>query len=53
MGNLAKSLGIENISASQVSEISKGLDDMVTEFRTRPIERTFYQPNSQKNCTLT
>ena len=35
---LAKSLGIENISASQVSEISKGLDDMVTEFRTRPLE---------------
>jgi transposase-like protein len=35
---LAKSLGIENISASQVSEISKGLDDMVAEFRTRPLE---------------
>ena len=34
---LAKSLGIENISASQVSEISKGLDDMVAEFRTRPL----------------
>lgn len=35
---LAKSLDIENISASQVSEISKGLDDMVAEFRTRPLE---------------
>jgi transposase-like protein len=35
---LAKSLGIEHIRASQVSEISKGLDDMVTEFRTRPLE---------------
>jgi len=38
---LAKSLGIENISASQVSEISKGLDDMVTEFRTRPLESEY------------
>ncbi len=35
---LVKSLGIENISASQVSEISKGIDDMVTEFRMRPLE---------------
>jgi transposase-like protein len=31
---LAKSLGIENISASQVSELIKGLDEMVKEFRT-------------------
>jgi len=38
---LAKSLGIENISASQVSEISKGLDDMVHEFRTRPLEAEY------------
>ena len=38
---LAKSLGIENISASQVSEISKGLDDMVSEFRTRPLEEEY------------
>ena len=38
---LAKSLGIENISASQVSEISKGLDDMVREFRTRPLETEY------------
>ena len=38
---LAKSLGIENISASQVSEISKGLDDMVAEFRTRPLESEY------------
>ena len=38
---LAKSLGIENISASQVSEISKGLDDMVAEFRTRPLEEEY------------
>lgn len=38
---LAKSLGIENISASQVSEISKGLDDMVAEFRSRPLESEY------------
>ena len=38
---LAKSLGIENISASQVSEISKGLDDMVAEFRTRPLDSEY------------
>jgi transposase-like protein len=38
---LAKSLGIENISASQVSEISKGLDDMVIEFRTRSLEEEY------------
>jgi transposase-like protein len=34
---LASSLGIENISASQVSEINKGLDEMVAEFRSRPL----------------
>ena len=38
---VAKSLGIENISASQVSEINKGLDDMVHEFRTRPLEAEY------------
>jgi len=35
---LAKSMGIENISASQVSEINKGLDEQVTEFRNRRLE---------------
>lgn len=38
---VAKSLGIENISASQVSEINKGLDDMVHDFRTRPLESEY------------
>ncbi|GAB1482897.1 hypothetical protein MASR2M78_17130 [Treponema sp.] len=38
---VAKSLGIENISASQVSEINKGLDHMVHEFRTRPLESEY------------
>lgn len=38
---VAKSLGIENISASQVSEINKGLDAMVEEFRTRQLEAEY------------
>ncbi len=35
---MARSLGIENISASQVSEINKGLSEQVESFRTRPLE---------------
>jgi len=38
---LAKSLGIENMSASQVSEINKGLNEQVEAFRTRPLEREY------------
>ena len=38
---VAKSLGIENISASQVSEINKGLDSMVAEFRSRRLEAEY------------
>ena len=38
---VAKSLGIESISASQVSEINKGLDSMVDEFRTRRLEAEY------------
>jgi transposase-like protein len=38
---VAKSLGIESISASQVSEINKGLDDMVEEFRNRRLESEY------------
>lgn len=38
---VAKSLGIENISASQVSEINKGLDEMVEEFRNRRLEAEY------------
>lgn len=38
---VAKSLGIENISASQVSDINKGLDAMVEEFRTRQLEAEY------------
>jgi transposase-like protein len=35
---LANSLGIENISASQVSEINRGLSEQVDLFRNRPLE---------------
>jgi len=35
---LARSLGIESISASQVSEITRGLDKRVEEFRTRQLQ---------------
>jgi transposase-like protein len=38
---LAKSLGIENLSASQVSEINKGLNEQVEVFRTRLLEREY------------
>jgi putative transposase len=38
---LAKRLGIENISASQVSEINKGLSEQVEEFRSRPLEAEY------------
>lgn len=34
---LAHSLGIENISRSQVSEMTKGLNEQVREFRSRPL----------------
>jgi transposase-like protein len=38
---LAKELGIENISASQVSQINKGLDEQVEEFRNRSLEKEY------------
>ena len=38
---LAKAIGIENISASQVSEITKGLEEQVAAFRTRPLEEEY------------
>ena len=34
---LAKRLGVESLSASQVSDINKGLDEQVAEFRSRPL----------------
>ena len=38
---LARELGIENISASQVSQINKGLDEQVKEFRNRPLQKEY------------
>lgn len=38
---LAKALGIERISAGQVSEITKGLDAQVQEFRSRKLEEEY------------
>ncbi len=38
---LAQALGIENISASDVSEINKGLSGQVEEFRTRPLSEEY------------
>lgn len=38
---LAQSLGIENISASQVSEINKGLDEQVEAFKNRPLDSEY------------
>ncbi len=44
---LAKAIGIENISAGQVSEITKGLEEQVTAFRTRPLKKNI------RSCGLT
>ena len=38
---LAKKLGIETLSASQVSEINKGLNEQVEAFRSRPLEEVY------------
>jgi putative transposase len=38
---LAKAMGIEKLSASQVSQINKGLDEMVNTFRSRPLEAEY------------
>ena len=38
---IAKRLGIETLSASEVSEINNGLDEMVDEFRSRKLEAEY------------
>ncbi|MGV0405615.1 IS256 family transposase, partial [Corynebacterium marquesiae] len=38
MNDLVASLGIDNLSKSQVSDMAKELDDMVVDFRTRPLD---------------
>lgn len=42
MKKLAKSLGIDSLSHSQVSEMAKGLDEQVEEFRSRRLDDTAY-----------
>ena len=42
MEKLAHSLGIENLSRSQVSEMTKGLNEQVEEFRHRSLADTVY-----------
>ena len=42
MDKLAKSLGIENLSRSQVSEMTKGLNEQVQSFRERPLAGELY-----------
>jgi len=39
---LAKSLGIEGISRSQVSEMTQGLNEQAEEFRNRPLSSNAY-----------
>ena len=39
--SIAKRLGIESLSASEVSEINGGLDQMVDEFRTRRLDAEY------------
>lgn len=41
MERLAQSLGIEGISAGQVSAMTKGLDEQVAQFRSRPLEKEY------------
>ena len=38
---LVKEMGIENISASQVSQIGKGVDEQVEAFCSRPLEKSY------------
>jgi putative transposase len=38
---LARAMGIENISASQVSEFNKELDSQVVDFKTRPLAEEY------------
>jgi len=42
MDKLAKSLGIENLSRSQVSDMTKGLNEQVQSFRERPLAGEAY-----------
>lgn len=51
MEKLAHSLGIESLSRSQVSEMTKGLNEQVEEFRNRSLADTVY-PFLWGGCTV-
>ena len=42
MEKLAKSLGMESLSRSQVSEMTKGLNEQVDAFRSRSLSKECY-----------
>ena len=39
--HLAESMGIENISAGEVSQMNKSLDEMVKDFQEKPLEKEY------------
>ena len=51
MEKLAHSLGIENLSRSQVSEMTKGLNEQVEEFCNRSLAGTVYPVLWGMHCT--
>ena len=42
MNDLVATLGINNLSKSQVSDMAKELDEMVADFRARPLDASPY-----------
>jgi transposase-like protein len=50
MGHLAQFLGIEGISAGQVSTTTKEFDDQIVQFRSRPLEREY--PHHLGSCII-
>lgn len=52
MNDLVAFLGINNLSKSQVSEMAKELDDMVADFRTRPLDSGPYFYLSRDALTM-
>ena len=52
MNDLLASLGITNLSKSQVSDMAKDLDSTVEEFRTRPLDTGQYLYGSCDALTM-
>lgn len=42
MEKLSESLGIQNLFRSHISEMTKGLNEQVSEFRNRPLSHTAF-----------